>query len=82
MAQYKAATAIAASTRASSRNKGVMIVNNGDGATTADINFYTNGEGTNEAVIEAASGHVPIIIPVQMYSTGGTVTNCTVYELS
>jgi len=85
MAQYKAATAIAVSTRASSKNKGVMIVNDGTGATEADINLYDNGEGTTAITVKAATNHNPIIIPAQLYSTGDTGTgngNCTVYELS
>jgi len=83
MAQYKTATAIAASTRATAeKNKGVMIVNDGVGVTEADINLFTIGNGTNEVVVKAAVNHNPIIIPATMYSTGGTQTNCTVYELT
>ena len=83
MAQYKTATPIAASTAASSpRNKGVMIVNNGGGATEADVLFHANGGATNEVVVKAVVNHNPIIIPVTLYKTGGTLTNCTAYELS
>ena len=83
MAQYKTATAIAASTRATAeKNKGVMIVNNGSGATEADINLFTIGNSTNAVVVKAVVNHNPIIIPATMYSTGGTQTNCTVYELT
>ena len=85
MAQYKTATSIAVSTRASVRNKGVMIVNDGSGATEADIVLYDNEEGTTAITVNAATNHNPIIIPVQLYSTGDTgagAGNCTVYELS
>ena len=83
MAQYKTATAIAASTRATAeKNKGVMIVNNGGGVTEADINLFTIGNGTNEVVVKAVVNHSPIIIPATLYSTGGTQAYCTVYELT
>ena len=83
MAQYKTATPIAVSTAASSpKNKGVMIVNNAGGPTVADILLHANGGGTNEVVVNAVVNHNPIIIPCTLYKTGGTLTNCTVYELS
>ena len=82
MAQYKTATPIAVSTAASSpKNKGVMIINDGSGTTEADILLHANGGGTNEVVIFGAEDSV-IFIPVTLYKTGGTQTNCTVYELS
>ena len=83
MAQYKTASPISTNTRATvPRNKGVMIVNDGTGATEADIVLYDNVNGTNEVVIKAAQNHNPIIIPCTLYKTGGTQTDCTVYELS
>ena len=83
MAQYKTATPIGTSARASSpKNKGVMILNDGSGTTEADINlFKSDGKTTHEVVVFGAEDSV-IIIPVTLYSTGGTQTNCTVYELS
>ena len=83
MAQYKTASPIATNTRATvPRNKGVMIVNDGVGATEADIVLYDNVNGTNEVVIKAVQNHNPIIIPCTLYKTGGTLANCTAYELS
>ena len=83
MAQYKTATPLSTSaTPNSPRNKGVMIVNDGVGATEADVLFHANGGGTNEVTVVAAQNHSPIIIPVTLYKTGNTLTNCTVYELS
>tara|TARA_R100000008_G_C3582055_1_gene169251 strand:+ start:2155 stop:2406 length:252 start_codon:yes stop_codon:yes gene_type:complete len=83
MAQYKTATPIAASTRATAeKNKGVMIVNDGSGKTEADINLFTIGNGTTEVVVNGNEDHNPIIIPCTLYSTGGTQSNCTVYELT
>jgi hypothetical protein len=82
---YNSAVAIAASTSATNtaRNKGVMIVNNGGGATEADINFTTpGGQASSEVVIKGVANHNPIIIPIRFYKTGGTQTNCTVYELT
>ena len=60
-----------------------MIVNDGSGVTEADI-FFTlaNGAEGPEVVINGAEDHPPIILPIRFYKTGGTQTNCTVYELS
>ena len=80
---YSAAKTIAASTTAKfSRNKGVMIVNDGGGATEADVFFRDEGANVGpEVTIKAVANHNPIIIPIRMFKTGGTQTNCTIYEL-
>ena len=82
---YNSATAIATSTTATNtiRNKGVMILNDGVGATTTSVFVTTSGaaEGA-EITIKGATNHAPIILPVRLYKTGGTQTNCTVYELT
>ena len=82
---YNSATAIADSTNATNqkRNKGVMIVNDGNGATECDI-FFTTPGGTQgpEVTFTLAASHAPLIIPIRFYKTGGTSTNCQVYELT
>jgi len=82
---YNSATLIAASTNATNqaRNKGVMIVNDGTGVTTTSI-FFTTAGGTQgpEVTIKIPQNGAPVIIPIRFYKTGGTQTDCTVYELT
>ena len=80
---YNSAAAIATNATTTSRNKGVMIVNDGVGVTTTSIFFTTSG-GTQgpEITIKGVANHAPIIIPIRFYKTGSTQTNCVVYELT
>lgn len=79
---YNSAVAIAVSTTAS-KNKGVLIVNTAGGATEADIFFCKpDGSTSTEVVIKALVSHDPIFIPIRFFKTGGTQTNCTVYEVT
>ena len=82
---YNSATLIAVSTNATNqaRNKGVMIVNTHASADTATSIFFTTPGGTQgpEVSFVTNAGSVTII-PIRFYKTGGTQTNCTVYELT
>tara|TARA_R110000737_G_C14530809_1_gene477171 strand:+ start:567 stop:824 length:258 start_codon:yes stop_codon:yes gene_type:complete len=85
MTTYNSATLIATSTNATNqkRNKGVMIVNDGVGVTTTSI-FFTTPGGTQgpEVTIHIPQNGAPVIMPIRFYKTGGTQTNCTIYELT
>jgi hypothetical protein len=82
---YNSATAISTNTNATNqkRNKGALIVNDGNGATTTSI-FVTTPGGTEgaEITIKGATNHAPIILPIRFYKTGAAQTNCAVYELT
>ena len=80
---YNSATVIAASTNATNpRNKGVMIVNDGVGVTTTSV-FFTTAAGAvgPEVTIKTLAGAIDIL-PIRFFKTGGTQTNCVVYELT
>jgi hypothetical protein len=82
---YNSATLIAAGTNATNqaRNKGVMIVNTHATADSVCSIFFTTPGGTQgpEVTFPTNAGTVTII-PIRFYKTGGTLTNCAVYELN
>ena len=64
-------------------NKGVLIVSDGVGETSAAVYAYADpGGGTRGDLmtIIASDAHAPIILPIRVHSTG-TLTNCAVFEL-
>ncbi len=81
---YNNAASLAASTTAQYKNnKGVLIVSDGGGETSAVINVYADpGGGTqgDAITIKASDAHAPIILPIRVHSTGA-LANCTVFEL-
>ena len=80
---YNSATLIGTGTNATNqaRNKGVMIATAASASVTSI--FFTTPGGTQgpEVQLRTVEGSVTII-PIRFYKTGGTQTDCTVYELT
>ena len=82
---YNSAVAIAASTSATNtaRNKGVMIVNTHATADTVTSIFFTTAAGAVGPEVSFATNAGSVtILPIRFFKTGGTQTNCVVYELT
>ena len=64
-------------------NKGVLIVSDGTGETSAGLYAYADSGGGTRGdlmTIIASDAHAPIILPIRVHSTG-TLDNCVVFEL-
>jgi hypothetical protein len=81
---YNSATVIGTGTNASNpRNKGVMIVNTHATADTVTSIFFTTAAGAVGPEVSFATNAGSVtILPIRFFKTGGTQTNCVVYELT